>query len=88
MKKQHLDAGAGVNSYIAEIAARMHGRLAEVSSTLRRSLEDQIPELRSAAALLELLGGGLDTPEAHAALASLLAGSTESTLPFGQALDA
>jgi phytoene dehydrogenase-like protein len=37
-------------------------------------------------ALLELLGAGLDTPEAHAALASLLAGSTDSPLPFGQLL--
>jgi DNA-binding PucR family transcriptional regulator len=65
VKKQHLDAGAGVNSYVAEIAARLHGGLADVSSALRRSLEEQIPELRGDAALVELLGtsveGNVDT---------------------------
>jgi phytoene dehydrogenase-like protein len=37
-------------------------------------------------ALLELLGGGLDSPEAQAAMARLLAGSRDSVLPFGQLL--
>jgi hypothetical protein len=65
MKKPHLDTGVGVNSYVAEVADRLHDRLAEVSSELRRSLEDQIPELRGDAALVELLGtsveGNVDT---------------------------
>ena len=43
----------------------MHDRLVDVSSAVRRSLEDQIPELRGDAALVELLGtsveGNVDT---------------------------
>ncbi|MBV8181213.1 MAG: helix-turn-helix domain-containing protein [Mycobacterium sp.] len=65
MKKPHLDTGVGVNSYVAEVADRLHKQLAELSSALRRSLEDQIPELRGNAALVELLGtsveGNVDT---------------------------
>jgi hypothetical protein len=65
MKKPHLDTGVGVNSYVAEVADRLHKQLGELSSALRRSLEDQIPELRGNAALMELLGtsveGNVDT---------------------------
>jgi DNA-binding PucR family transcriptional regulator len=65
MKKPQLDTGVEVNSYVAEVADRLKGRLVEVSSALRRSLEDQIPELRGDAALVELLGtsveGNVDT---------------------------
>ncbi len=68
VKKPHLDSrndGVGVKSYIAEIAGRLHDRLADVSSAVRDSLEDQIPELRGDAALVELLGtsveGNVDT---------------------------
>ena len=54
-----------MKSYVAEIAGRLHDRLADVSSAIRRSLEDQIPELRGDAALVELLGtsveGNVDT---------------------------
>jgi DNA-binding PucR family transcriptional regulator len=55
----------GVSRYVAEIAARLHSRSVAVSSALRRSLEDQISELRGDAALVELLGnsvqGNVDT---------------------------
>ena len=68
VKEPHLDSldnQAGVKSYIAEIAGRLHDRLVEVSSALRRSLENQIPELPGDAALVELLGtsveGNVDT---------------------------
>jgi hypothetical protein len=65
VKKPQLDPGVEVNSYVAEVADRLHDRAAEVSSALRRSLEDQIPELRGDAALVELLGtsveGNVDT---------------------------
>ena len=54
-----------MNSYVAEVAGRLHDRLADASSEVRRSLEDQIPELRGDAALVELLGtsveGNVDT---------------------------
>ncbi len=60
MKKPHLDTGVGVNSYVAEVADRLHKQLVEVSSALRRSLEDQIPELRGDAALVELLGTSVE----------------------------
>jgi DNA-binding PucR family transcriptional regulator len=65
VKKPHLDSGVEVSSYVAEVACRLHGRLVAVSAALRLSLEDQIPELRGDAALVELLGtsveGNVDT---------------------------
>jgi PucR C-terminal helix-turn-helix domain/GGDEF-like domain len=68
VKEPHLDSldnQARVQSYIAEIAGRLHDRLVDVSSGVRRSLEDQIPDLRGDAALVELLGtsveGNVDT---------------------------
>ena len=60
MKKPLLDSDVGVKSYVAEVARRLHGRLIDVSSELRRSLEDQIPELRGDAALVELLGNSVE----------------------------
>jgi hypothetical protein len=65
MKKSHLDADVEVSGCVAEVAKRLHDRLAEVSGALLRSLQDQIPELRGDAALLALLGtsveGNVDT---------------------------
>ena len=65
VKKPPLDSDVGVNSYVAEVAGRLHDRLVDVSSAVHRSLEDQIPELRGDAALVELLGtsveGNVDT---------------------------
>jgi len=65
VKKPPLDTDVGVKRYVAEVADRLHGRLGDVSSALRRSLEDQIAELRGDAALVELLGtsveGNVDT---------------------------
>jgi len=65
VKKPPLDSDVGVNGYVAEVAGRLHGRVADVSSKLRRSLEGQIPELRGDPALVELLGtsveGNVDT---------------------------
>jgi GGDEF-like domain/PucR C-terminal helix-turn-helix domain len=65
VKKLPLDSDVGVKSYVAEVAGRLLDRLVNVSSELRRSLEDQIPELRGDPALVELLGtsveGNVDT---------------------------
>jgi DNA-binding PucR family transcriptional regulator len=61
VKKAPLDSDVGVKSYIAEIAGRLHDRLVDVSSAVRRSLEDQIPELRGDAALVELLGTSVES---------------------------
>ena len=65
VKKPPLDSGVEVNGYVAEVAGRLHGQVADVSSALRRSLEEQIPELRGDPALVELLGtsveGNVDT---------------------------
>ncbi|MDT5349425.1 MAG: hypothetical protein QOH91_2712, partial [Mycobacterium sp.] len=65
VKKPPLDSDVGVNSYVAEVAGRLHARVVDVSSALHRSLEDQIPELRGVPALMELLGtsveGNVDT---------------------------
>ncbi|MGN6337497.1 MAG: PucR family transcriptional regulator, partial [Mycobacterium sp.] len=38
------------------VAGRLHDRLADVASTILRSLEDQIPELRADAQIVDLLG--------------------------------
>src|SRR6202021_1714327 len=65
VKKSGLDTEVEVTSYVAEVASRLNGRVVELSSALGQSLEDQIPELRGDAALVELLGtsveGNVDT---------------------------
>jgi len=65
VKKSGLDSAVDVTSYVAEVASRLSGRVVALSSALRQSLEDQIPELRGDAALVELLGtsveGNVDT---------------------------
>ena len=65
MKKSGLDSEVEVTSYVAEVASRLNGRVVALSSALGQSLEDQIPELRGDAALVELLGtsveGNVDT---------------------------
>lgn len=54
-----------VRPYVAEICSRLQQRLGELSSEMRRSFEEDIPELRVDAGLGELLGasvqGNVDT---------------------------
>ena len=56
VKKPPVGSDVGVNSYVAEVAGRLHDRLADVSYALLRSLEDQIPELRGDTQIVDLLG--------------------------------
>jgi DNA-binding PucR family transcriptional regulator len=58
--KPHLDNDVEVSRYVAETADRLLQRLAAVSSDVLRTLEDQIPELRGDAQLMELLGASVD----------------------------
>ena len=51
---------ADVGRYIAETAERIHRRLADVSSSIRVSLEDEIPELRADPRLIELLDASVE----------------------------
>lgn len=60
MTKPRLDNDVGVSSYVAGVAARLNDRLPELSSALHGFLEDQIPELRGDAALMELLGTSVE----------------------------
>ena len=60
VKKPPVDGNVGVNNYVAEVADRLHSRLVELSSALRASLEDQIPELRGDVRLGELLGASVE----------------------------
>ena len=55
-----LDNKVDVSHYVAETASRLNGRLAQVASQLRRSLEDAIPELRADASVAELLGASVE----------------------------
>lgn len=55
MTTPRLDSDVEVSSYVAGVAVRLQGRLAELSSVLCRMLEEQIPELRGDAGLMELL---------------------------------
>ena len=55
VEKSPLDTDVGVSSYVAEIASRLHDRLADVTSEIHRSLEDQISELRGDLRIEELL---------------------------------
>jgi DNA-binding PucR family transcriptional regulator len=63
--KTQLASDVEVRRHVAETAERLHNRLAELSSVMRRSLEDQIPELRGDERIMELLGpsveGNVDT---------------------------
>ena len=58
--KARIDSDLEVSRYIAETAERLHDRLAEVSSVIRRSLEEEIPELHGDAVLMELLGASVE----------------------------
>jgi hypothetical protein len=60
MTKSRLDSDVEVSRYVAETAVRLHHRLAEVSATVLRTLEDQIPDLRGDARLMELLGASVE----------------------------
>ena len=63
MKKPPVDSkvsDVGVNGYVAEVADRLRSRLVELSSALRTSLEDQIPDLRGDVRLGELLGASVE----------------------------
>ena len=60
VNKSRLDSDVGVNRYLAEVAGRMHERLADVTSDIHRVLGDQIPELRGDAGIAELLGASVE----------------------------
>lgn len=60
MKKPHLDADVEVSGYVAEVAGRLHDRLAAVTSEIHRALEDQIPDLPREARIVELLGASVE----------------------------
>jgi DNA-binding PucR family transcriptional regulator len=55
-----LNDNADISDYVAQAAERMHERLAEVSSSIRRSLEDEIPELHGNARIIELHGASVE----------------------------
>jgi DNA-binding PucR family transcriptional regulator len=55
-----LNDNADISGYVAQAAERMHERLAEVSSSIRRSLEDEIPELHGNARIIELHGASVE----------------------------
>ncbi|HUB55497.1 MAG TPA: helix-turn-helix domain-containing protein [Mycobacterium sp.] len=60
MTDSHLDDVVDVSRYVAETASRLNERLADVSSDIRRSLEEDIPELRGDAGVIELLGASVE----------------------------
>ena len=51
---------SGAEGYVALIAARLNDRVMEVSSIVRVTLEEQIPELRGDARTIELLGASVE----------------------------
>ena len=63
--KPDVDGDVGVARHIANTAARLQERLAQLSSGVQLYLEDQIPELRGDARVMELHGpsveGNVDT---------------------------
>ncbi|WAJ46451.1 helix-turn-helix domain-containing protein [Mycobacterium sp. Aquia_216] len=65
MVKAQFDSDVEVSRHVAATAERLHNRLAGLSAVMRRSLEDQIPELRGEERITELLGpsveGNVDT---------------------------
>ncbi len=60
VKKPRLNSDVEVSRYVAEVAARLHNRLADVTSEIHRALEDQIPDLPREARIMELLGASVE----------------------------
>ena len=60
MTKRGRDDGVDVRSLVAATAERIHKQLAEVSSLIRDSLEEEIPELRGDPRLIELLDASVE----------------------------
>lgn len=63
VKKSHVDApdaDVGVRGYVAEVAGRLHRRLADVTSEIHRALEEQIPDLPREPRITELLGASVE----------------------------
>ena len=58
--KPDVDGDVGVARHIAKTAARLQERLAQLSSGMRLYLEDQIPELRGDARVMELHGPSVE----------------------------
>jgi DNA-binding PucR family transcriptional regulator len=58
--KAQIGSDVEVSRHVAETAERLHDRLAELSSVMHRSLEDQIPELPGDERLMELLGASVE----------------------------
>ena len=58
--KRGRDEDTDVSRHVAETAERIHKRLAEASTYIRRSLEDDIPELRADPRLIELLDASVE----------------------------
>ena len=60
MTTRRLDGDVDLSRYVAEAADRLHDRLAELSSGIQSLLEEQIPELRGDARVMELLGASVE----------------------------
>ena len=60
MTTRRLDGDVDLSRYVAEAADRLHDRLAELSSGIQSLLEEQIPELRGDARVMELLGSSVE----------------------------
>ncbi len=60
MTTRRLDGDVDVSRHVAETADRLHDRLAELSSGIQSLLEEQIPELRGDARVMELLGASVE----------------------------
>jgi DNA-binding PucR family transcriptional regulator len=58
--KTQVASDVEVRRHVAETAERLHNRLAELSSVMHRSLENQIPELPDDERLTELLGASVE----------------------------
>ena len=60
MTTRRLDDDVDVSRYVAETADRLHDRLAALSSGIQSLLEEEIPELRGDARIMELLGASVE----------------------------
>jgi DNA-binding PucR family transcriptional regulator len=60
VQKPRPDTEVGVDHYVAEVAARLHSRLADVTADVHGALEGQIPDLRRDRRIMELLGASIE----------------------------
>lgn len=60
MRKTPTDSAVGADTFVAEVARRLHERRADVAADIHRVLDAQIPDLQRDPQVIELLGASIE----------------------------